>query len=161
MYQSLFEIKTANHLYMKLLREHERLLADLHSSDHAINFSITAHHLFNDWLKRELTPSEYEKLKLEININIKVEIGILRDICDGTKHLHLDRPHLQVRDSGVRHGAFSKAFSRAFDIGGLFLTLHDGSKLYFDNVAHKVVAFWRNYFEDSSEDKHITTAKTD
>lgn len=161
MSQSSFEIKTAKHLYLKLLREHERLLSDLHSSDHAINFSITAHHLFKDWLKTELTALAYEKLKLDINIDIKDEMGIIRDICDGTKHLHLDRPHLQVSDSGMRHGAFSKAFSRAFDIGGLFLTLHDGSKLYFDNVADKVVAFWRNYFEDFAENKDINTVTTD
>ena len=50
----------------------------------------------------------------------------------------------------MRHGAFSKAFSRAFDIGGLFLTLHDGSKVYFDDVADKVLNFWRRYYNDES-----------
>jgi hypothetical protein len=63
MSQSSFEIKTAKHLYLKLAREARAILEDLHSSDHAINFSITAHHLFKDWLKRELTQSEYSKLK--------------------------------------------------------------------------------------------------
>jgi hypothetical protein len=66
-------------------------------------------------------------------------------VCDGTKHLHLDKPHTKVSNSGMRQGAFSKAFSRAFDIGGLFLTLHDGTKLYFDNVADKVLSFWKNF----------------
>jgi hypothetical protein len=47
----------------------------------------------------------------------------------------------------MRHDAFSKAFSRAFDIGGLSLTLHDGSKVYFDNVADKVLSFWKDYFD--------------
>jgi hypothetical protein len=50
----------------------------------------------------------------------------------------------------MRHGAFSKAFSRAFDAGGLFLTLHDGSRVYFDNVADKVLNFWKSYFNDES-----------
>ena len=97
MSQSSFEIKTAKHLYLKLLREHERLLADLHSSDHAINFSITAHHLFKDWLKTELTRSEYDKLKRGIEINLKVQMGIIRDICDCPKHLHLDRPLFKLQ----------------------------------------------------------------
>jgi hypothetical protein len=93
MSQSSFEIKTAKQLYLKLVREHERLLADLHSTDHAINFSITAHHLLRDWLKRELIESEYAKLKTEIESKLKVELDIIRDICDGTKHLHLDVHH--------------------------------------------------------------------
>lgn len=35
-------------------------------------------------------------------------------------------------------------------LSGLFLTLHDGSKLYVDNVADKVIEFWKKYFEKSS-----------
>lgn len=148
MSQSSFEIRTAKELYKKLLREHERLLADLWAPDHAVNFSITAHHLFNDWLKRELSHAEYLTLKADINNKLKLEMDIIRDVCDGTKHLKLSRPpHLQVSDSVVRQGAFSKDFSRAFDIGGLQLTLHDGSKVYFDNIADKVLKFWSDYFE--------------
>jgi hypothetical protein len=99
MSQSSFEIKTAKDLYFKLVREHERIMTDLWSSDHAINFSITAHHLYKDWLKRELFESDYLKLKAEIESSLKIEIGIIRDVCDGTKHLHLDRPHTQVSKS--------------------------------------------------------------
>jgi hypothetical protein len=62
---------------------------------------------------------------------------------------------LKVSASGMRHGAFSKGFSRAFDIGGLFLTLHDGSKLCFDNVADKVLNFWRSYFEAESTSSEL------
>ena len=156
MSQSSFEIKTAKDLYLKLVREHERIMADLWSSDHAINFSITAHHLYRDWLKRELPDSDYLKLKGQIESILPIEIGIIRDVCDGTKHLHLSKPpHMQVGDSGIKQGAFSKAFSRAFDIGGLYLTLHDGSKLYFDNVADKVLSFWKNYFEGDSSTTRI------
>jgi len=82
---------------------------------------------------------------------------IIRDVCDGTKHLQLDRPPIQVSNSGIHQGAYSKGFSRAFDIGGLFLTLHDGSEIYFDNVADKVVGFWKNYFSQHyrSEDETV------
>ena len=90
------------------------------------------------------------KLKEPLEGSLQVELGIIREVCDGTKHLHLDRPHTQVSDSGMRHGAFSKAFSREFDIGGLFLTLHDGSKVYFDDVADKVLNFRRRYYNDES-----------
>jgi hypothetical protein len=147
MSQSSFEIRTAKEFYLKLVREHERIMADLWSSDHAINFSITAHHLYKDWLKRELAEADYLRLKAQVETALTIESGIIRDVCDGTKHLQIDRPpHVQVSDSGMKQGAFSKEFSRAFDIGGLFLTLHDGSKLYFDNVADKVLFFWKSYF---------------
>jgi len=85
-------------------------MADLWSSDHAVNFSITTHHLYKDWLKRELSEPDYLKLKAEIEPSLKIEIGIIRDVCDGTKHLHLDRPHTQVSNSGMQQGAFSTAF---------------------------------------------------
>lgn len=149
MSQSSFEIRTAKELYLKLAREHERIMTDLWSSDHAINFSITAHHLYKDWLKRELTEVDYLKLKAQVEAALTIENGIIRDVCDGTKHLYIDRPpHVQVSNSGMKQGAFSKAFSRAFDIGGLFLILHDGSKVYFDNVADKVLSFWKDYFDN-------------
>ena|SRR5690349_14129047 len=149
MSQSSFEIKTGKDLFLKLGREHKRLLEDLWSSDHAINFSITAHHLFKDWLKRELPSEEYITLEDELKAKLGVEIEIIRDVCDGSKHLQLDRPpHKQVQRSDVQQGAFPKGFDRSFDIGGLQLTLHDGSKVYFDNVADKVLEFWRSYFND-------------
>lgn len=152
MSHSSFEIKTGKDLYLKLVREHERIMADLWSSDHAINFSITAHHLYRDWLKRELIDVEYIKLKAQVETTLAIESGIIRDVCDGTKHLIIDRPpHVQVSDSGMKQGAFSKAFSRAFDIGGLFLTLHDGTRVYFDNVADKVLTFWSSYFDSDQK----------
>lgn len=155
MSHSSFEIKTAKDLYLKLVRERERIMADLWASDRAINFSVTAHHLYKDWLKRELSDLDYLKLKGQIEAALPIEIGIIRDACDGTKLLHLSkRPHVQVSDSGMKQGAFSKGFSRAFNIGGLFLTLHDRSNLYFDKVADKVLSFWKDYFEGSS---HTTT----
>lgn len=146
--QSSFEIRTSKDLFLKLVREHERIMADLWSSDHAINFSITAHHLYKDWLKRELAEADYSKVKTQVETVLTIESGVIRDVCDGTKHFHIDRPpHVQVSNSGMKQGAFSKAFSRAFDIGGLFLTLHDGSNLYFDDVADKVLSFWKEYFD--------------
>lgn len=148
MSQSSFEIRTAKELYLKLTREHERIMEDLWSSDHAINFSITAHHLYKDWLKREISKIDYLKLEEKVATILAIESGIIRDVCDGSKHLHIDRPpHIEVSDSGMILGEFSKEFSRAFDIGGLFLILHDGSKVYFDNVADKVLSFWKEYFD--------------
>jgi hypothetical protein len=70
--------------------------------------TFVSHHLYKDGLKRELSESDYLKLKGQLEGSLQVELGIIRDVCDGTKHLHLDRPHTQVSDSGMRHGAFSK-----------------------------------------------------
>jgi hypothetical protein len=102
-------------------------------------------------LKRELADADYLKLKAQVETALTIESGIIRDVCDGTKHLHIDRsPHVQVSGSGMKQGAFSKAFSRAFNIGGLFLTLHDGSKVYFHNVADKVLRFCDSYFDHTN-----------
>jgi hypothetical protein len=155
MSQSSFEIKSPKDLYLKLVREHKRILEDLWSSDHAINFSITAHHLYDDWLEKELTTADYNKLTHKINTTLRVEMEIIRDICDGSKHLVINKPpHLQVNDSAISKGSFSKEFSRAFDIGGLTLTLHDGTRMYFDNVADKVIDFWGFYFDPAYIPNH-------
>jgi hypothetical protein len=150
MSQSSFEIKSSRDLYLKLAREHKRILEDLWSSDHAINFSITAHHLYKDWLKAEMNQKEHNKLKHKINTTIRVEMGIVRDVCDGSKHLTLTNPPDQVSDSTMRYGAFDKSFDRSFDIGGLTLTLHDGKTVYFDNVADKVMEFWNSHFNSNN-----------
>lgn len=71
MSQSSFEIRSAKELYSKLVREHARIMADLWSSDYTINFSITGHHLFKDWLKRELSDSDYLSLKTKVEASLK------------------------------------------------------------------------------------------
>lgn len=155
MSQSSFEIKSSKDLYLKLVREHKRILEDIWSSDHAINFSITAHHLYKDWLKSEISEADYNKLTHKIKITLRVEMDIIRDVCDGSKHLTLTNPpHVQVSDSKMHHGSFDRSFSRAFDVGGLTLTLHDESEVYFDNVADKVIDFWSLYFDPNCLPKH-------
>jgi len=147
-----FEIRCAKDLFGKLVREYDRFRSDPYSADHAINFSTTAHHLFKDWLQRELVVSNhaYSELKSKIHTGLFKETEVIRDICDGSKHVLLERPPArQVTSSGSRMGDFSRHdFSNEdFDIGGLFITLHDGSKLYFMSVADKVIQFWTAYFE--------------
>lgn len=148
MAHSSFEIRSSKDLYDKLVREHKRIMEDIWSSDHAINFSITAHHLYIDWLKKELPSAEYKKLTHKIKTTVRVEMEIVRDICDGSKHLVINNPpQLQINDSQMNQGEFSKEFSRGFNIGGLTLTLHNGSKIYFDNVADRIIDFWSHYFD--------------
>ncbi len=155
MSKSSFEIKSSRDLYLKLVREHKRVIDDIWSSDHAINFCVTAHHLYKDWLKAELSQPDYNKLTHKIRTTLRVEMDIIRDICDGSKHLTLtNRPHVQVSDSKMHHGSFDRSFSRAFDVGGLTLTLHDGTQTYFDNVADKVVDFWGYHFDPNYAPNH-------
>lgn len=148
MSKSSFGIKTATDLFQKLTREYRRCKADCSSADHAINFCTTAHHLYVDWLRNELDAASYGKLKNEVDQRISVEVGIVRDICDGSKHLILDRrPHVQISDSNVHHGGFSNAFSLGFDVDGLSITLKDGSSVYFDQIADTIFDFWKHYFD--------------
>ena len=51
--QYSFDIKDSQGLFDKLKRDYEKYSADKLSSDNAINFSITAYHLF-EWTEPEL-----------------------------------------------------------------------------------------------------------
>ena len=70
---------------------------------------------------------------------------IIRDLADGLKHGDLDRNHLQLKHSGEHKGGFSSGFSKGFNTSCLYLTLKDGSKLDFEDVADKVFNYWKDY----------------
>lgn len=146
-----FEIRSAVDLYGKLLREYDRFRLDPISTDHAINLCVTAHHLFKDWLRIELGEAspEYDQLKSMIETDLFLEVEIMRDICDGSKHVSLHRPPpLQVNNAETYLGGFSPGdfSSEDFDVSGLFVNLRDGSKLKFAVVVEKVMQFWKIYF---------------
>jgi hypothetical protein len=78
------------------------------------------------------------------------EIVYLRDICIETKHAEITRTRPTISSAVYHGGAFSSDFSRDFDISRLELTLVDGTKLWFIDIAKIAVDFWSGYFKTLS-----------
>ena len=70
----------------------------------------------------------------------------MQDISNGTKHFTITKYPPSVKNTELHKGAFSNAFSRAFDISALEIELTNGTKLYFEDEIEKVINFWENYF---------------
>lgn len=56
--------------------------------------------------------------------------------------------HIKVKDARHHRRAFSRGFSRGFDISRLEIELLEGQTLLFLDVADRLVDFWSDFFED-------------
>ena len=144
--QFSFDIKDSKCLFKKLKREYHTFLSERSSSDYAINFSITANHLF-EWSDSESDKDQKTELKNRRK-EIEEDIQIIRDITNGSKHKKITRYIPKLKKAKKHNGAFSSAFSRAFDITVLLVELSDGRELYFEDVAERVFDFWNKFFQD-------------
>lgn len=147
--QYSFDIKDSQGLFNKLKKDFENFIADKLSSDSAVNFSITAYHLF-EWTELELKPDQKEKFKKEKQI-IEEDYHIIRDITNGTKHKDITKYVPRLKEAKKHNGAFSSGFSRGFDISVLLVELKDGRELYFEDIVDRVFKFWDNHFKTKIE----------
>ena len=78
------------------------------------------------------------------------ELAYLHDICIESKHGEITTyvAHIKVKEARHHGGAFSNAFSRAFDISRLEIELLDGQTVFFIDVVDRAVGFWLDFFED-------------
>ena len=78
------------------------------------------------------------------------ELAYLQDICIESKHGEIKTyvAHIKVKEARHHRGAFSNAFSRAFDISHLEIELLDGQTVFFIDVVDRAVGFWVDFFED-------------
>jgi len=143
--QFSFDIQDSKGLFDKLTRDYQSFLADNTSSDNAINFSITAYHLY-EWTDSELNEDEKEKLK-EKRKEIQEDFQIIRDITNGSKHKDIKNYVPKLKTAKKHNGGFSSAFSRGFDTTVLLIELESGKEMYFEDVAERVYAFWDKFFK--------------
>lgn len=143
--QFSFDIQDSRGLFDKLMRDYNLFLADNTSSDKAINFSITAYHLY-EWTDSELNKDDKEKLK-EKRKEIQEDFQIVRDITNGSKHKDITKYVPKLKTAKKHNGGFSSAFSRGFDITVLLVEMSDGREMYFEDIAERVYTFWSNLFK--------------
>jgi hypothetical protein len=77
----------------------------------------------------------------------------MQDITHGTKHRTIGKYSPSVKKAEEHRGAFSSAFSKAFDVSRLQLTLTDESIIYFDEEVTKVRNYWHTYFTDTLKER--------
>ena len=70
----------------------------------------------------------------------------LQVVCNATKHGENLRRTGRVRRAYRRGGAFSQAFSRAFDTSRLEIELTDGTTVDFEDAVEAAVAYWDGFF---------------
>lgn len=138
-----FDIVNSKDWFDKLEREYYEFLKDKTSSDRAINFSITAYHM-NEWAKSELTESEKAQLALKRK-TFQNDFNIIQDLANGTKHKVL-KYESAIKSTEHSRGAFSNAFSRAYNISTLNILMNSEEKIYFEDVAQNIYNFWKDYF---------------
>ena len=74
------------------------------------------------------------------------ELDYLQDLANSLKHRTITRYTPSLTEAYQQEGAFSRAFSRGFDIPALMLTTQDGTQLWFDDVIEGTLSFWDVYF---------------
>jgi hypothetical protein len=147
-----FNLQTPKDLLGKLQHDMGRLEADWLDQYAAFDFFITAHHLL-EWLRQ--TPRSREGRRHEKNGAVLQ--SICAEIANGSKHFrpkHGADPSTggtRLHKGAFREGAFSQAFSEAFDITRLEFTLEGkaakeyGATITAPTLARKVLAFWEGH----------------
>jgi hypothetical protein len=166
-----FGIRTYEDLFRKLERDVADLRARPIDSGIAWNIAVTALHLSEWFWEQYLSVKPEEQMRLfQTTFHGKPEkareqfqrkfygrnYGIVRDLCDGSKHSILTRvPAESVSDTHVRRGAFlGHAVTGDFFPGekpNLVIILKDGRKIRFMDIAEEVVRVWNGIFAKLAE----------
>jgi hypothetical protein len=146
-----FGIQTSKDFLKKLLEDYEEFKLNPLSSRIALNCAMTSWHLsewiFNEYkIEFDLKYNNITSFQNEVKKSCS-SLQIMHDLANGTKHYYLTRHNPIVSESNIHEGAYSREYSREFDISYLYLLLKDGSKLIFDDEIEKVVNFWKEYFK--------------
>ena len=98
-----------------------------------------------DWVSIELRrPVQHSQIKEQCPA-----LRYLQELANVFKHRELRQSKPVTLTAAVKTGAFSRAFSRAFNIARLELVLEDGSKLWFEDVIQEALDFWDHFFRDN------------
>ena len=75
------------------------------------------------------------------------QLAYLQDICNESKHAEITRYVARIKEDRYHRGAFSKDFSRDFDISRLEVEVLGGQTVWFLDVVGRAVGFWSDFFE--------------
>lgn len=138
-----FGIRTAKDFFNKLVTDYELFKKDRMDSGAAVNFAITAWHLY-EWTRKESDEQTSETIDTKRKA-LQLEFQILRDIANGSKHMTLTYEP-KTKDTDVHEGEFSDEHSDEFDISGLLVKMKDGQQFYFHSIADRAFNFWMTYY---------------
>ena len=128
-----------------------RLQQDDTNQDLARDCACKAWHLC-DHAYRALAPGSAFSSLAELQKYVRDEcpgLGYLQDICTESKHGKITQYPPQIEEARLHRGAFSRGFSRGFDISFLGVRPRgEGGSLHFSDIASRAVVYWRAFFED-------------
>jgi hypothetical protein len=142
-FTGFFELKTPEDLFRKLEHDFQRIVKEPLDTFAAFDFFVTAEHML-DWVY----PNDAVKQTAERHSTPLLEV--CSHLANGSKHFQAtNRRHRSVDDTRHHRGAFSNAFSSAFDISRLEIHLQGSAAATFGNLvavedlAHQVLDYWR------------------
>ena len=157
-----FELKTSDDFYRAFCTVADEFDAQPKSTVKAVTFAFFAWHL-TDWILKDPETDigrfrdEPHKFRGHVRKRCR-DLCYMEEITNGTKHLKLGKEKPTVKRT-EKLGAFSRAFSKGFDVSRLQLKLNDGSVVWFEDSVSEVRRFWRKYFRNDLK-KEVTPKKT-
>jgi len=160
-----FEVKNAKDFYeMFLLAQMREFLSEkyFNSSRHAVACAIFAYHQ-REWFwkdykdkiraylatnkiikKSQLNNDDYVECKFNEYVNSKCpEFRIIRDVCNGSKHLIIGTNISSSKRGGGLNGGFS---GKSFNTNDLVLVMNSDT-IIFKDILTKVVDYWSDLFK--------------
>lgn len=134
------------HLLAKLRHDYGRVTRKPDDCYAAFDFFVTANSMV-DWVWPSATAAQQNRDRRADALP-----RICEHLANGAKHFVLTRPstHVAVTDLKVHKGAFSEAFSDAFDVGMLMVALNsdEAAELEIPTIpAHQLARRVLNYWE--------------
>ncbi len=102
-----------------------------------------------DWVFEEHGASLGMKNLKELQNRMKAQCSVMalfQDVANATKHRTITQYTPQLQEARYHRGAFSQAFSSAFDISALFLVSKDGTKTRVDAALKEAIQHWEQFF---------------
>jgi len=134
--------------FNEFLRDYKDFKLDADSIKKGTGIAISAWHL-TDWVYSEFKGvSNYKDLG-EFRLSLYPScpsLKIMHDIATAAKHKTVSLPKANLKSTRKHMGAFSREFSKDFDISYLEVELDSGYRLDFEDEIDKVKVFWEEFF---------------
>ena len=147
-----FDIKDSKDLYLEFKSRADEYREDKMASGNAVICAILSWHIV-EWIYQEYGSSLKDfKKKREFQDYVKLEcpsLSYMQDIANWSKHRGITMYTPAVKETKSHKGAFSSAFSKAFDVSSLRIELENEVFVYFDDELDKVDSFLKNLFRNT------------
>jgi len=75
-----------------------------------------------------------------------ISMSYMQDLANSSKHKEITKYIPLLKEAKKHRGAFSRAFSRAFNISSLRLVLQNNTELWFEDELEKATTYWAAFF---------------